>query len=133
MISVHTHERIAAREPERRGFTPNPFENGGVAEFGRGCGEEEASGADKGLFLGRGKREERDGEFDPLVGFWVESESLVVLEEDVVLAVEEEPGFLGGGDAGGEGGGGDDGVPELAHGGGPNDGPNWEVGEDEFG
>lgn len=75
-----------------------------------------------------------NGELEPLIGFWVESEELAVLGEDVVLAVEEEKGFLlGSGDGGGEGGGGGDGVPELADGGGAYNEGNWEEREDEFG
>lgn len=133
-ITENTQKRVDPREAERGGGVPGAPEYPGVAERGGG-GEEEAVGAEEtgggGLVKGGESREA-----EPEVGDGVESEGLVVLGGGVVEAVEEEPRVvaavadLGGG--GGEDLGRNYGVPEPAHGGGPDQGWDWEVREDEL-
>ncbi|KAF5458248.1 hypothetical protein F2P56_022290, partial [Juglans regia] len=106
------------------------MEDRGEGEQGGGD-EEEAMGSEEGGRSGGREREGGTREAKPDIGKRIVGEGLMVLGGGVVEAVKKKPGAamgLGGGR--GEGGGGDDGVPDLADGGGSDEGRDWEEGED---
>ncbi|KAI4354424.1 hypothetical protein L6164_003286 [Bauhinia variegata] len=116
-----------------RRSAPNGVEDAGEAKLRRG-NEQETIGTDEGgirLLLALLIRER--GKVEPEVGNRVKGERLVVLGGYVMDSVEKKPWLVmvRMGD-GGEKRGGDDGVPELADGGGANESGDGKEGEDKL-
>lgn len=122
-VKENAKKRIDPGKAKGRGGSPAGFEN-------RGKGERRSGGKEESVRANEVRGRERKGrETKPGVGGGIECEGLVVLGGGVVEAVEEEPREMVVGE-GRERRGGDERMPELADGGGTEEGGDREVGED---